>query len=499
MQQIDINVEDEAEKLIQQFPPQLLAMAPALRVPIAPGDTVEFPGDSMEGSSFEHYNGRILHINVDRSYMSGGESIPFHPQAHHSPGEPIALIQLAITKRQSLNIYGNAVWQSHSEEIISATNGIEECALSNLLLWISPMQVSRLVPILHVQDCIDQSFGPVYHQKHTLFTHSKALFTHPSDNFTHSLETMPYSQYEAFGPSSSGRNPRHITETEALLSLKHRVTKIGEKCLTSMRAIGGTESISEHMSRGEWAKLVRCLVDLDPTLLPAENLTGNDTRETKHILVHANLSLETKKLANIRQTITARTGSQLHAVRSFCSGNLGTGVRKRPPSLKELQNGEGIKTLQHADTVHMVEVNMHDMMEQAEEQEWISPHATQVNSYFDEARNFIRFKYNYRLRRFTMSLKAVALNVGKCRAEPLMQFLDRNRMRSIQSLWPEGNSDHLVQYPELRIGRGVWHDDDVYVIDAVDVEAGLIMLHNEEIPEMGTSVEITDTAEYRLM
>ena len=64
------------------------------------------------------------------------------------------------------------------------------------------------------------------------------------------------------------------------------------------------------------------------------------------------------------------------------------------------------------------------------------------------------------------------------------------------------NSDkqiHLIQYSELRIGQGVWHDDDVYVIDAVDVEAGLIMLHNKEVPEMGTSVAITDTAEYRVM
>ena len=45
----------------------------------------------------------------------------------------------------------------------------------------------------------------------------------------------------------------------------------------------------------------------------------------------------------------------------------------------------------------------------------------------------------------------------------------------------------------------MWHDDDVYVIDAVDFEAGFIMLHNEELPEIGTSVAIADTAEYRVM
>ena len=149
-------------------------------------------------------------------------------------------------------------------------------------------------------------------------------------------------------------------------------------------------------------------------------------------------------MPNIRQTITARTWDQLYAVRGFCSGNLGTGVRKRPPSLKEQQKGEGIQLLQTADTVHMFEVNMYDMMEEAEEQQWISQYANHAQTYFDEACNFIRFKYNFRLRRFTMSFKAVALNVGKYRVEPVMRFLRLNNLNAIQLGWPAGNTDHLT-------------------------------------------------------
>jgi len=89
------------------------------------------------------------------------------------------------------------------------------------------------------------------------------------------------------------------------------------------------------MSREEWAKLFRCLVKLDPSLLPADNLSGNNTLETKYVLVHANLSGKTKKMSDIHQTITAQTGDQLYAVRGFCSGSLGTGVWKIPPPLKE--------------------------------------------------------------------------------------------------------------------------------------------------------------------
>ena len=54
-----------------------------------------------------------------------------------------------------------------------------------------------------------------------------------------------------------------------------------------MRAIGGVESVSEHMSRGELAKRVQCVGGLESTLLPGKNRAGNDIRNTKHVLVHA--------------------------------------------------------------------------------------------------------------------------------------------------------------------------------------------------------------------
>ena len=89
-----------------------------------------------------------------------------------------------------------------------------------------------------------------------MFTTGKVYFPLNAHNFTHTFDILPASQYDAFGPSTNGRNPRHITETEELLSLKYRVAKIREKCLANMRAIGGVDSVSEHISRGEWAKIV---------------------------------------------------------------------------------------------------------------------------------------------------------------------------------------------------------------------------------------------------
>jgi len=76
-----------------------------------------------------------------------------------------------------------------------------------------------------------------------------------------------------------------------------------------------------------------------------------------------------------------------------------------------------------------------------------------------------------------------------------LSFLRSNNLCGIQHIWNIGNNNHLSEFPELHINRRVWHDDDVYVIDGVNVEGRLIMLHNEEDPEIGTSVGIDDTNE----
>ena len=122
-----VNPEDnnDGDKLQQQYPPQLLAFWSALRIPIAPGDTILFAGDSTDEPTFKCYHARMLQIFVDPSVMTGGDEIPFHPEARHSSGMPIILAHIALTKSQSLHIFPHAIWQLHSAKVIAATSGIE--------------------------------------------------------------------------------------------------------------------------------------------------------------------------------------------------------------------------------------------------------------------------------------------------------------------------------------------------------------------------------------
>ena len=188
-------------------------MIPALHVPIAPGNTIKFAGDLADESPFKLYHARILQIFVGLSAMPGGDQIPFHPQAHHVVRMPILLAHVALTKSQSLHIFPHAIWQAHSLEVIAATNGIEECAFSNLLLWIWPEKFSRLVSILQEKDCLDQTFGPIHEQQNCMYTTGKVYFPINAHLFTHTFVMTPASKYEAFGPSTHARNPCHITET----------------------------------------------------------------------------------------------------------------------------------------------------------------------------------------------------------------------------------------------------------------------------------------------
>ena len=96
----------------------------------------------------------------------------------------------------------------------------------------------------------------------------------------------------------------------------------------------------------------------------------------------------------------------------------------------------------------------------------------------------------------------MALNVGKCRAKPVMRLSCNNTITNIQSSWLQGYAtNHPGQYPELGINRRVWYEEDeeFYVIDDVGIEAGLIMLHNETVHKLGISVRIDDTDAYQLV
>ena len=75
-------------------------------------------------------------------------------------------------------------------------------------------------------------------------------------------------------------------------------------------------------------------------------------------------------------------------------------------------------------------------------------------------RNYIKFRYDERVREFRLTLKAMAIKIGQCDAEPVIDFLALNGIE-----WLRDTSE--ISHPHLRIGRGVALDNDMWVISRV--------------------------------
>ena len=83
-----------------------------------------------------------------------------------------------------------------------SSNGLSECAPANLLVWISPFNIKQIITVLHLEDVVNQVYGPVCNRVLTFFTTSNSIFDYPGGNGNHELITVECDDYFAFGPST---------------------------------------------------------------------------------------------------------------------------------------------------------------------------------------------------------------------------------------------------------------------------------------------------------
>ena len=122
--------------------------------------------------------------------------------------------------------------------------------------------------------------------------------------------------------------------------------------------IGSTSTLSTHMSKSAFQSISNKLAHIDSTLVSA----GSDIGMPQPIL-RSNLFLKTRILPSSVTTITARTEPHLSAINTVFSNMFGVGVRKRPPSKEDIELGRSVSTLQQADMVHLVKVDLSDLDE----------------------------------------------------------------------------------------------------------------------------------------
>lgn len=109
--------------------------------------------------------------------------------------------------------------------------------------------------------------------------------------------------------------------------------------------------------------------------------------DTAHHILRGHLQFETKYLPTTIITITAKNPSQFNALRCLFSKSIGVGIQKRPPNRTDCKAGGRVFTIQEADVVNLVDIDLEGFEDDAEGMNWFSGDAVQVNRYFDSARN----------------------------------------------------------------------------------------------------------------
>ena len=372
---------------IPLYPPVIAAFAPQINRMISPGDTVRIFPDIVDCLL-----ARVIDIEPNREAVFAS-SIPVHLQ--HIEAElstrPFLKIQLILNRDQSIAISPGSEWPVLSEEIMMATRGIHQVAHTNCIMWISPEQIIDLVTIFHTSHCINHTFGSISGREDACFTCSNAIFDHLAENEVteHKMEFVLPSAYLIFGPSTNKSNPVFITESEKNAEFKYTIHRIMHKLLTKAGKIGGTALYTGPLPKDQWCHFTNALIRLDHTLAPAPSAIS--TMDTAHHVLHGHLSLETKYLPTTITTITAKSPSQFDALRCLFSKSIGVGIRKRPPNRTDCKAGRRVFSIQEADVVNLVAIDLEGLEDDAEGMDWFPDDAVQVNHYFDQARNYIKF------------------------------------------------------------------------------------------------------------
>lgn len=467
---------------VARNPPVLAVYASHIRRMICPGDTVRVIYDALDSSS----STLCRAIDIADLVTASQSAILAHPANHgHDSTCPLILIQLIISQSQSEHLHPGAIWPITNGETRMATRGLTQVAHTNCVLWIHPEMVMDIITVFHTNQCSNQTYGAVAGRENAFYTCSNALFDHDDcDSNIHVLKDLSAHQYHIFGPSTNSSNPSVVTETERDVETKYYLHQIFQKLLIKLGKIGGTAVYTGHLSRSDWSHLSSFLGKLDPSLIPLSSAI--QSKDTAQAILHGDLSLETKFIPTTHTSITVKSPSQFDALRSCFSRSIGIGIKKRPPNKTDRKEGRRVFSLQRADIVNLVDMDLAGLGDNAMNNDWFPDDAVQQHLYFNSQRNYCRFRYDQRLREIRVTIKAMAIKVGNCDAEPFINFLEDNGIP-----WGQDEEDEDEIDPDgLRIRRGVVIDDEVWMIAHVDRENDTVKLVSDD-PELGQTMDVT--------
>ena len=367
---------------------------PSIGAYIASKDTVLIRGDDGVFS----FVGRVLSVcPYSAALASADTNFSVHPTAASElldENAPVFLIQLYAEKSPHIPTHWNNTWPHLERELLKATTGLVQVAITNALVWCCASQIEDLVFFPHSEECKNHTFGPMNGRKNHYFVNVKAVLEQDgSANFLH----VDLDEYRQLGHTST--NPGHATTyTERITQCLYTIIKHSTKLINKERKLSSTTSTRFPLLSEGYTYLLKNLSSY------SDITHGSRKTRTKQPIYHTDLSLESKRLPTLKHFITASSRESLRVLRSVLPG-CGTGVKKRvPPALSTHNNTE---TLSNMDTIFICDVNTTDFNADSD--------ANFVNgdiSVFERRNNEVKLMFDTRLVECRISMRCLPLRMN---------------------------------------------------------------------------------------
>ena len=302
------------------FPSPLAAFSSTVCAYITSGDSVEI-ASSFEGAS-PIFFGRVLSVSTSPHCTRYESSIQIHPFIERNPtvDDVFILVQWFITNTSETTNTIEA-WPHTPAATLRSCAGLSEAAPTNCLIWVSIRQIQDIVFMPHVNQCIQQLFGPLCGRSKTFYVRHRVVFEAESNTFQ--FVSLSIEDYGAFRFTSTSSFPFPSTYTERMFETLQKVTTANAKLLMKCGELASSVHTSFPMSLEGWRYISRRMHSFGECV----SINVRKT-QTKHCITLANLSLLSEVLPTTKHTIVADSADGDNAVQSVFASTMGLGVKK---------------------------------------------------------------------------------------------------------------------------------------------------------------------------
>lgn len=465
------------------FPTEIAAYAPAVKEFVHGSDTVRI-------RAFDEYPsivGRVLDVANSVDDVPEGDAM--HPLLQDSE-----FMEQKFNKFIKLQLFIPA-----DDECISscfapppvsmrrACGQMEEVAPTNLIIWVSSLQICSFVYFILQEDCVNQVWGPVYERMNTYSIRYYAIFEYEEEGddpwaFTIVMDNISLSPVVYHTVIDKSPDGAPATATERRLEWFLQVSSYAKELVIKGAKLKNQLSKKMFMSRENMEWLVDQMGQMtcddesdDKGYFGGIFCKSFNTRSRQNIS-HPNFSLQTELLKTRKTVIRVVSSEGFDKVSMIFHGGFGNGIRKKFPSLIERTNNtKNPVHLKNGDVVNVLNCPLHDYHSH-DTSDWFDRDAASYNlplnkgSFLDSGRNFLRWVYNNRERTCNFTIKCTPINVGKCTAPIITSLLDQ-----VKANWNVGSD------PRLPVGTNIEIDYDVWVVQSVDGDD--VLLYNSATEE----------------